>query len=79
MPKILVVDDDRDTSRVIAEVLSAPGREFELATEADRAVQLARNEPFDLVICDINLNSSLNGLDVLRDQEREPGRSGFAY
>src|SRR5688500_3174787 len=66
MPRILVVDDDRDTCRIVAEVLAAPGREFELASESDRAVHLARTEPFDLVICDINLNSSLNGLDVLR-------------
>jgi DNA-binding NtrC family response regulator len=47
-------------------VLAAPGREFELASESERAVHLARTKPFDLVICDINLNSSLNGLDVLR-------------
>jgi two-component system, NtrC family, response regulator AtoC len=66
MPRILVVDDDRDTCRIIAEVLSAPGRDFELETESDRAIHRARTEPFDLVICDINLNSSLNGLDVLR-------------
>ena len=66
MPKILVVDDDRDTCRFIAEVLAAPEREFELVTASDRALQLARTKPFDLVICDINLNSSLNGLDVLR-------------
>jgi len=66
MPRILVVDDDRDTCRFIAEVLAAPGREFELAAESGRALHLARTESFDLVICDINLNSSLNGLDVLR-------------
>jgi DNA-binding NtrC family response regulator len=66
MPRILVVDDDRDTCRFIAEILAAPGREFDLASESDRALQLARVGPFDLVICDINLNSSLNGIDVLR-------------
>jgi DNA-binding NtrC family response regulator len=66
MPKILVVDDDRDTCRIIAEVLAAPGRAFEFATDSNQAVHLAGTEPFDLVICDINLNSSLNGLDVLR-------------
>jgi DNA-binding NtrC family response regulator len=66
MPRILVVDDDRDTCRFIAEVLAGPDRQFELATESNRALQLARTEPFDLVISDINLNSSLNGLDVLR-------------
>jgi DNA-binding NtrC family response regulator len=66
MPKILIVDDDRDTCRFIAEVLEAPGRAFELVPESERALELARSEPFDLVICDINLNSSVTGLDVLR-------------
>src|SRR5688500_14063158 len=66
MPRILVVDDDRDTCRIIAEVLAASGREFEFASESERAVHLARTERFDLAISDINLNSSLNGLDVLR-------------
>jgi DNA-binding NtrC family response regulator len=66
MPNILIVDDDPDTCRIIAEVLAAPGREFALETASDRAVQRVRTEAFDLVICDINLNSSLSGLDVLR-------------
>jgi DNA-binding NtrC family response regulator len=66
MPNILVVDDDRDTCRFIAEVLAAPEREFELATESEQALLLARGRSFDLVICDINLNSVRNGLDVLR-------------
>jgi DNA-binding NtrC family response regulator len=66
MPRILIVDDDRDTCRFIAEVLAAPDREFKLATASDQALHLARTEPFDLVICDINLNSLHTGLDVLR-------------
>jgi DNA-binding NtrC family response regulator len=47
-------------------VLAAPGRDFALVTDSNQAIQLARTELFDLVVCDINLNSSLNGLDVLR-------------
>jgi DNA-binding NtrC family response regulator len=66
MPNILIVDDDPDTCRIIAEILAAPAREFALETASDRAIQRVRTEAFDLVICDINLNSSLNGLDVLR-------------
>jgi DNA-binding NtrC family response regulator len=66
MPRILVIDDDHDTCRIISEVLAAPGRTFALETASDRAIQRARTESYDLVICDINLNSSLNGLDVLR-------------
>ena len=66
MPRILIIDDDRETCRFIAEVLAEPGFEFEIVTDSERAMTLARTEPFDLVICDINLNSSLSGLDVLR-------------
>jgi DNA-binding NtrC family response regulator len=66
MPRILIVDDDRDTCRFIAEVLVADGREFDLASESGEALKLAREAAFDLVICDINLNSSIDGLDVLR-------------
>ena len=66
MSRILIVDDDRETCRFIAEVLAAPGRDFALASEADEALRLAQSEAFDLVVCDINLNSPSNGLDVLR-------------
>ena len=66
MPNILVVDDDRETCRFITEVLAAPNREFEIATDAGQAVEIARSRRFDLVVCDINLNSAVNGLDVLR-------------
>jgi DNA-binding NtrC family response regulator len=66
MPRILVVDDDRDTCRFVSEVLAAPDRKFELATEPGRAMELARSASFDLAICDINLNGALSGLDVLR-------------
>src|SRR5690348_15215927 len=66
MPRILVVDDDPDTCHFIAEVLAEPDREFALAMGFEEALELARREPFDLVVCDINLNSSATGLDVLR-------------
>jgi DNA-binding NtrC family response regulator len=66
MPKILIVDDDRDTCRFLAELLAQPGREFELAYDPEVALARARTTPFDLVISDINLNAQLSGLDVLR-------------
>ena len=58
MARILVVDDDPETCRFIAEVLAGAGREFELAAESGRALDLARTGAFDLVNCDINRNSS---------------------
>ena len=66
MSRILIVDDDRETCRFIAELLEHDDRQFVLAHEAEDALRLARSEPFDLVISDINLNADLSGLHVLR-------------
>ncbi len=66
MHRILIVDDDHETCRFMAELLEQPGREFEVAYDPDTALALARSKPFDLVISDINLNASISGLDVLR-------------
>ncbi len=66
MHRILIVDDDRETCRFMAELLEQPDRAFEVAYDPDTALALARSTPFDLVISDINLNATISGLDVLR-------------
>ena len=66
MFRILVVDDDQETCRFMKELLARPDREIELAYDPDRALAIVGEMPFDLVISDINLNSRLTGLDVLR-------------
>jgi len=66
VPRILIVDDDRETCLIIRELLEGPGREFQFAHAPDTALKLARAQPFDLIISDINLNTELTGLDVLR-------------
>ena len=66
MQRILIVDDDRETCLFIAELLQQPDREFAMAHDAQHALELARAEPYGLVISDINLNDDLTGLDVLR-------------
>jgi DNA-binding NtrC family response regulator len=65
MARILVVDDDAETCRFMAELLHRPDRVFELASDPRAAIGLARGG-FDLVISDINLNAELSGLDLLR-------------
>jgi DNA-binding NtrC family response regulator len=64
--RILIVDDDLETCRLIAELVAAPGRELHQAQKAADAIDRARHEPFDLVISDINLNGPASGLDVLK-------------
>ncbi len=70
MFRILVVDDDPETCRFMKELLARPDREIELAHDPDRALALAGELSFDLVISDINLNARLSGLDVLRAFKR---------
>src|SRR5512140_268211 len=66
MPKILIVDDDRETCRFMADLLERPDREIESAYDPRTALALVGSEVFDLVISDINLNAEQSGLDILR-------------
>ncbi|MEO8521669.1 MAG: sigma-54 dependent transcriptional regulator [Acidobacteriota bacterium] len=65
MPRILIVDDDGETCRFMAELLERPDRELRATQRVDEALALAA-EPFDLLISDINLDAQQNGMDVLR-------------
>jgi len=49
----------------MAELLDETDRDIRTTQRVDEALRLAR-EPFDLLISDINLDSSQNGMDVLR-------------
>ena len=64
--RILIVDDDRETCRLIAELVGGPGRMLEDATSPRQALDRIRDEHFDLVISDINLNAAESGLDILK-------------
>ncbi len=66
MPRILIVDDDGETCRFMAELLAGPERDISFTESAEEALTLARARPFDLVISDINLNHTYSGLDVLK-------------
>jgi DNA-binding NtrC family response regulator len=64
MAKLLIVDDDGETCRFMAELLGRPEREIRTTGDAAEALTLAR-EPFDLLISDINLDAPQNGIDLL--------------
>ena len=66
MPRILVVDDDPETCRLMNELLREPEREIEMAESPEQALALLAGGRFDLVVSDINLNADQNGLDLLR-------------
>src|SRR6185436_6006568 len=65
MSRILIVDDDGETCRFMAELLERPDREIRTTQHVSEALTQAR-QPFDLLISDINLDAQQNGMDVLR-------------
>jgi DNA-binding NtrC family response regulator len=66
MPRILILDDDRDTGSFIAELIALPDRDCVSTHDPDDALGRIRREKFDLLISDINLNARQSGLDLLR-------------
>jgi DNA-binding NtrC family response regulator len=66
VPRILIVDDDRETCRFMAELLAQGDREIASAHDPRSALALVEAGPYDLVISDINLNAEQSGLDILR-------------
>jgi len=67
--QILIVDDDRETCRLIAELVGSPDRTIAEAVSARDALDHIRQQPFDLVISDINLNAAESGLDILKEMK----------
>jgi DNA-binding NtrC family response regulator len=65
MSRILIVDDDGETCRFMAELLDRTDREIRTTQDATEALSLVK-QPFDLLVSDINLDAQQNGMDVLR-------------
>ena len=71
--RILLVEDHVDTARILSVVLRKAGHEVMHAGTVALGLQLAANEPFDLLLSDLGLPDA-SGLDLMR-QLRERGSS----
>jgi DNA-binding NtrC family response regulator len=66
MPRILVVDDDEVTCRLLDEVLTEDGATVISETDPRRALAQIGTPPIDLAILDVRM-PGVNGLELLRD------------
>lgn len=64
--RVLVLDDDADTARLMRELLAQTGRTVEASADPDAALARHRVQPFDVVVTDLNLGPDHDGIDVLR-------------
>lgn len=71
--RVLLIEDDRMTSRSIELMLRAGGFLVEAVTAGEDGVDLAEVYDFDLILLDLNL-PDMSGLEVLRTLRR--GRNG---
>ena len=63
--RILVVDDDRDTTELTALVLHGAGYSVTRANSGEEGLRKALSEPPDLMLLDINMHS-MDGWETLR-------------
>ncbi len=65
MPRLLVVDDEKNLRLVVEKEMTRQGHEVECAEDGEAAWELLEAQDFDVVLCDINM-PRLDGMALLR-------------
>ncbi len=69
--RILAVDDSASMRQMVGFTLKAAGYEVAEAEDGVAALQLARNERFQLVLCDVNM-PNMDGITLVRELRQLP-------
>jgi CheY-like chemotaxis protein len=64
--RILIVEDDGDLAENLAEIVEGLGHEVEVASSAERALELVRSKPFHGIITDFRLPGK-TGIELIRE------------
>ena len=75
--KVLMVDDDADTRRILSRLLSKCGHEVVPADSVQAALKCLENERFDALISDIGLPDG-NGFELVCEAKRRQPLKGIA-
>ena len=66
MPNILVIDDEQSIRNTLKEVLEYEKHTVDLAIEGMEALELFRNNQYDIVLCDIKM-PKMDGIELLEN------------
>ena len=72
MTKILVVDDDPDFVQISRTILEAGGYEVLEAANGRQALEVMVRDKPDLVLLDVMMSTTLEGVDVCREMRADP-------
>jgi CheY-like chemotaxis protein len=72
MTKILVVDDDPDFVKVSRTILETAGYQVLAAANGDQALEMMRQEKPDLMLLDVMMSTTLEGVNVCREVRADP-------
>ncbi len=62
---VLLVDDNRTLCKTMSYILERKGYEVQIAGDGDTAIELVREQAFDLILMDIKM-PELNGVETYR-------------
>src|SRR5690242_3728448 len=68
-PSVLVVDDDVDTCRNLADILTDLGYHVETAHDGPTALEMIRQRPYDVALLDYKM-PGMDGLMLYREIKR---------
>ena len=72
MTQILIVDDDPDFVLICRMILEAEGYQVLEAANGDQALESMRQEKPDLVLLDVMMSTTLEGVDVNKAVKADP-------
>lgn len=70
MANILVVDDEPGIREFVVDTLSTDGHHLVEASSGDEAVHQLDEKPFDLLITDLRMPGSIDGMELVRETHR---------
>lgn len=65
MKSILVVEDDTESTELLKEIFEMERWKVTAVSDPSKALELADEEKFDLLVSDINLETDISGIDLL--------------
>jgi DNA-binding NtrC family response regulator len=68
MSRILVIDDERSIRNTLKDILEFEKYQIELAEDGFKALELLKNNDYDVVLCDIKM-PGMDGIEVLQKVE----------